>query len=214
MTNGVLKSQFVPNGLTYIKFLVKYLEDAELDHLAQLHPELMSRLARNDLDIFDIMEDLDLVGDFYFLNKLVLNDGTEIRGAQITFLVGPRITILYTLSKKVTLYSENIKERLFSFQVLNFNFSPNFCWWLLEQPNKCCNGDNQDGAVKIDIELTSGERIYMDICLDDIDSTNQQDTLALLSEALGSNFGLELFRKSQSPHKKVWGTIFRWRSFL
>ena len=114
MTNGVLKSQFVPYGLTYIKFLVKYLEDAELDHLAQLHPELMSRLARSDLDIFDIMEDLDLVGDFYFLNKLVLNDGTEIRGAQITFLVGPGITILYTLSKKVTLYSENIKERLFS----------------------------------------------------------------------------------------------------
>ena len=99
----------------YIKFLVKYLEDAELDHLAQLHPELMSRLARSDLDIFDIMEDLDLVGDFYFLNKLVLNDGTEIRGAQITFLIGPRITILYTLRKKVTLYSENIKERLLSF---------------------------------------------------------------------------------------------------
>ena len=68
--------------------------------------------------------------------------------------------------------------------------------------------------MKIDIELTSGERIYMDICLEDIDPTNEKDTLALLSEALGSNFGLELFRKSQSPLKKVWGTIFRWRSFL
>ena len=62
--------------------------------------------------------------------------------------------------------------------------------------------------MKIDIEMTSGERIYLDICLEDIDATNQQETLALLSEALGSNFGLELFRKSQS-HKKVWGTIFR-----
>ena len=81
---------------------------------------------------------------------------------------------------------------------------------MLKQPNKCCNGDNQDGAVKIDIELLSGERFYMDICLEYIDpTTTQQDTLALLSEALASNFGLELFRKSQSPHKKVWGTIFR-----
>ena len=113
MATGILKTQFVLNRPSHIKFSVKYLEDAEVDHLAQLHPELMSRLARSDLDIFDIMEDLDLVGDFFFLNKLVLNDGTEIRGAQITFLVGPRITILYTLSKKVTLYSENIKERLF-----------------------------------------------------------------------------------------------------
>ena len=80
---------------------------------------------------------------------------------------------------------------------------------MLKQPDKSCNGDNQDGAVKIDVELISGERIYMDICLEDIDQTDQQDTLAVLSEALGSNFGLELFRKSQSPHKKVWGTIFR-----
>ena len=59
--------------------------------------------------------------------------------------------------------------------------------------------------MKIDIELISGERIYMDICLEDMDPTNQQDNLVHLSEALGSNFGLELFRKSHSPHKKVRG---------
>ena len=45
----------------------------------------------------------------------------------------------------------------------------------------------------------------MDICLEDMDPTNQQDNLVHLSEALGSNFGLELFRKSHSPHEKVRG---------
>ena len=85
----------------------------QIQHLSKLHPELMSKLLGNDLDIFDIMEDLELDFDFFSLDNLILNDRTEIRGAQISFLTGPMITVLYTINKKITLYRNDIKERFY-----------------------------------------------------------------------------------------------------